>query len=307
MDTDAGESLKKLIETPVQLGWINPRGLGDLTPRKAKMKTKSKDNLGQRIKSYESHETLRRSMRRLPICVRVDGRAFHTFTRGLARPFDAGFSMAMIETTKFLVEQTHAKIGYTQSDEITLVFWDSSHKTEPLFGGKFFKLTSVIASLTTGKFMSLIPDLMPSKVGEIPSFDARIFQVPDLSEAANLILWRWLDARKNSISMAAQASFSPKELHKKPASERLTMLLEKGIDWAKDYPDHLKWGTFVQRKAVERELTAEELDKIPERHRPEGPKTLNDYVELSLPPFIEIENRVEVLFEGAEPTLRIPE
>ena len=307
MDTDAGKSLKKLIETPVQLGWINPRGVGDLTPRKAKMKTKNKDSIGDRMKSYEAHETSRRSMKRLPICVRVDGRAFHTFTRGLDRPFDAGFSMAMIETTKFLVEQTHAKIGYTQSDEITLVFWDGSHKAEPLFGGKFFKLTSVIASLATTKFMSVIPELMPSKVGKLPSFDARIFQVPDLSEAANLILWRWIDARKNSISMAAQANFSPKDLHGKPASERLAMLLEKGVDWAKDYPDHLKWGTFVQSKTVERELSEAELDVIPERHRPDGPVIRNDYVELDLPPFIEIDNRVEVLFEGAEPTLRIPE
>jgi len=306
MDTDAGKSLKKLIETPVQLGWINPRGLGDLTPRKAKMKTK--DDLGTRMKDYESHETSRRSMKRLPICVRVDGRAFHTFTRGLARPFDEGFSKAMVETCKFLVEQTHAKIGYTQSDEITLVFWDGSHTAEPLFGGKFFKLTSVIASLTTGKFMSLIPEHMPSKVGKIPSFDARIFQVPDLSEAANLILWRWIDARKNSISMAAQAHFTPKQLHGLDAKARLNMLKEKkGIVWADEFPDHLKWGTFVQRKSVERDLTAEELDRIPERHRPDGPVVRNDYVELDLPPFIEIDNRVEVLFEGAEPELRIPE
>lgn len=272
------------------------------------MKTKTKDSIGDRMKGYEAHETSRRSMKRLPICVRVDGRAFHTFTRGLDRPFDAGFSRAMVETTKFLVGETHAKIGYTQSDEITLVFWDSSHKAEPLFGGKFFKLTSVIASLTTAKFMSLIPELIPSKIGKIPSFDARIFQVPDLSEATNLILWRWIDARKNSISMAAQAHFSPRQLDGMDARARLDMLeQEKGIVWADEFPDHLKWGTFVQRRAVERELTEAELDVIPERHRPKGPVTRNDYVELDLPPFIEISNRTEVLFEGAEPTLRIPE
>jgi len=270
--------------------------------------TKTKDDIGTRMKGYESHETLRRSMKRLPVCVRVDGRAFHTFTRGLARPFDEGFSRAMVETTKALVGETHAKVGYTQSDEITLVFWDASHKSEPLFGGKFFKLTSVIASLATGHFMSLIPEHIPSKVGKIPSFDARIFQVPDLSEAANLLLWRWIDARKNSISMAAQAHFSPKQLHGKDAQARLDMLeSEKGIVWADEFPDHLKWGTFVQRKTVQRELNAEELDVIPERHRPKGPVIRNDYVELALPPFIEIDNRVAVIFEGAEPTLRIPE
>jgi tRNA(His) 5'-end guanylyltransferase len=303
METEAGRNLKKLIETPVQLGWVNPRGYGKVKT----VKTKTKDDLGTRMKGYESHQTTPRAMKRLPICVRVDGRAFHTFTRGLERPFDKGFAKAMVETCKFLVSQTHAKIGYTQSDEITLVFWDGSHKAEPLFGGKYFKLTSVIASLATGKFMSLIPEHMPSKVGKIPSWDARIFQVPDLSEAANLLLWRWIDARKNSISMAAQAYFSHKELHEKPSFERLTMLAGEGVLWD-EYPEHLKWGTFIQRKVIERELNEAELDRIPEhvRHLHSGLKTRNDYVELALP-LIEISNRVEVLFEGAEPELRIPE
>jgi tRNA(His) 5'-end guanylyltransferase len=255
------------------------------------------------MKGYESHETVRRAMRRLPICVRVDGRAFHTFTRGLDRPFDKGFSGAMIETAKFLVSETHAKIAYTQSDEITLVFWSESLTAEPLFGGKLFKLTSVLASLTTSKFMSLLPEHIPSKVGEILSFDARIFQVPNLDEAANLLLWRWIDARKNSISMAAQAHFSPRALHEKSSAERLEMLEEKGVIWD-EFPDHLKWGTFIQRKVVEREFTEAELNKIPEKHRPTGPQVRNDYVELDIHPFIDIENRVEVLFEGAEP---IPE
>jgi len=265
--------------------------------------TKTKDSIGERMRSYETHETRRRAMKRLPICVRIDGRAFHTFTRGLARPFDAGFARSMIETTKFLVSETHARIGYTQSDEITLVFWDGSFTGEPIFGGKLFKLTSVLASLATGKFMSLIPELIPSKVGEIPSFDARIFQVPSLSEAANLVLWRWIDARKNSISMAAQAHFKPSELNGKTGTDRLRMLEGKGISWATDYPDHLKWGTFIQRKSMERALTAEELDRIPERYRPTGPVYKNDVVELKLPALNTVANRVEVLFDGAEPVV----
>jgi tRNA(His) guanylyltransferase len=264
------------------------------------MKTKSKDSIGDRMKGYEAHETLRRSMKRLPICVRIDGRAFHTFTRGLDRPFDEGFAQAMIETTRFLVSETHAKIGYTQSDEITLVFWDGSFTSEPIFGGKLFKLTSILASLATGKFMSLIPVLIPSKIGKIAAFDARIFQVPSLDEAANLLLWRWIDARKNSISMAAQAHFSPKQLHGKPASARLEMLEEVGVIWD-ELPDRLKWGTFIQRKVVERELTEAELDRIPEKYRPTGPQVRSDYIELDCNPFIDVENRVEVLFEGAHP------
>ena len=268
--------------------------------------TKSKDTLGDRMKGYEAHETLRRSMKRLPICVRIDGRAFHTFTEGLDRPFDEGFAKAMIETTKYLVFETGAKVGYTQSDEISLVFWDESRNTQPIFGGKLFKLTSVLASMTTAKFNALVPELIPSKVGTLATFDARIFQVPDLGEAANLILWRWLDARKNSVSMAAHAHFPEKELHGKSHDERIEMLIElAGVDWH-DFPDHLKWGTFVQRRTVTRELTEEELDRIPTRYRPDGPIEKNDVVELSLPPLIDCVNRVEVLLGAADPIITGP-
>ena len=265
------------------------------------MVTKSKDSLGERIKSYEAHETLRKAMQRLPICVRLDGRAFHTFTRGLDRPFDAGFATAMVETAKYLVAETGAKVGYTQSDEISLVFWDESYTAQPIFGGKLFKLTSVLASMATGKFMSLIPTLLPSKTGKIPSFDARVFQVPNLDEAANLILWRWIDARKNSISMAAQAHFSPRELHGKTAAQRVEMLLQQTqVDWHA-FPTYLKWGSFVQSKTVQRELSEEELARIPEQHRPSGPIQRTDTTTVELPPLINIENRVDVLFHGAEP------
>jgi tRNA(His) 5'-end guanylyltransferase len=267
------------------------------------VKTKSKDSLGDRMKSYESHETLRRSMKRLPICVRVDGRAFHTFTRGLKRPFDEGFSQVMIETAKFLVGETHAKIGYTQSDEITLVFWDESHTAEPLFGGKLFKLTSVLASLTTAKFNSLVPSLIPSKADRLATFDARIFQVPNLEEATNLLLWRFIDARKNSVSMVAQAHFSPKQLHGKSSAERLEMLREKGIEW-EDFPAHLKWGTYVKRETVERELTEEELDRIPAPHRPTGPVMRTDVTAYDLGPLLDVQNRLEVFFDGADPIPR---
>ena len=256
------------------------------------------------MKGYEAHETQRRSMRGLPICVRVDGRAFHTFTRGLDRPYDEGFNRAMIETAEYLVGETHAKVAYTQSDEITLVFWNESHTSEPLFGGKFFKLTSVLASLTTARFITLIPALIPAKVGELPTFDARIFQVPNLHEAANLLLWRWLDARKNSISMAAQAHYSSKQLHGKTQADRLRLLEKAGFDWHA-LPDRLKWGTFIQRKTSERELTEAELDRIPEKHHPPGPVTRTDCVEVKLPPLINLENRVAALFEGADPVLKV--
>ena len=262
------------------------------------------DLLGERMKGYESHETQRRSMSRLPICVRIDGRAFHTWTRGLNRPFDEGLSKAMIETTRYLVAETHAKLGYTQSDEITLVFWDESHRAEPLFGGKLFKLTSILASMATAKFNSLVPEHVPTKVGKLATFDARIFQVPTLDEAANLILWRWFDARKNSISMAAQTYFSHNFLHKKTGADKLRLLKEKGI-WWESYPEFFKYGTFVRRSSVTRELTEAELDRIPEQHRPDGPVTRQECKALYLT-LDEISNRTDVLFRGADAEL-IPE
>ena len=100
------------------------------------------DKFGDRMKMYENIEAQRAFMPGLPICVRIDGRAFHTFTRGMKRPYDEDMSNAMVETMKYLVEQTFACIGYTQSDEITLILSDAK---EPLFGGRISKLTSVFA------------------------------------------------------------------------------------------------------------------------------------------------------------------
>ena len=262
----------------------------------------TKDALGERMKRYESQETQRRTMRGLPICVRLDGRAFHTWTRGLDRPFDDGLTRVMVETTKWLVEATHARLGYTQSDEITLIFTDRGPGSEPLFGGKFFKLTSVLASLAAAKFNQLVSLHVPAKMGVLAVFDARVFQVPDLTEAANLILWRWLDARKNSISMVAQAHFSSKQLHGQGQADRLLMLRDHGLEW-EQYPERVKWGTFVRRETVKRELTEDELDRIPERHRPDGLVTRGQCVWFPLPPLIEIRNRPEVLFKNAEPVL----
>src|SRR5690606_23998115 len=104
--------------------------------------------IGDRCKGYESAESHRHAMRGLPILARLDGRAFHTFTRGMARPYDPRMSRCMIETARFLVEEMHALVGYTQSDEITLVWYvDSASRAEYPFGGRYQKLASVLAGL----------------------------------------------------------------------------------------------------------------------------------------------------------------
>lgn len=266
---------------------------------------KNHDPMGDRMKEYERVETSRKCDPSKPICVRLDGNCFSTFTRGLARPYDERMSNIMKLVTQYLVKETHAKIGYTQSDEITLIYF-YEEGSQPLHGGKFHKLTSILAGKASGMFQDLLGNLLPEKIGNHPVFDCRVWQVPTKEEAANVVLWRWFDARKNSISMLAQSEFSHKTLHGKDAKMMREMLLEKGIDWNM-YPDFFKWGSFFQRKSEERLLTQEELNAIPEKHRPEGPVVRSQVNLLEMPPFIEVSNRVEVIFDGADPILETVE
>lgn len=260
---------------------------------------KNHDPMGDRMKMYERMETSRKCEPGKPICVRLDGKTFSTFTRGLARPYDERLSNIMKLVTSHLVKETHAKIGYTQSDEISLIYHYEGD-SQPLFGGKFHKLTSVLAGMASGMFQDLLGNLLPEKIGSHPVFDCRVWQVPKV-EAANVILWRWFDARKNSIAMLAQSEFSHKTLQGKDTLVMREMLAKKGIDW-NIYPDFFKWGSFFQRRTFERELTAEEKARIPLKHQPEGLVTRSQVVQLEMPPFIDVTNRVEVIFDGAAPS-----
>lgn len=255
-------------------------------------------NLGDRMKQYEQVQTSRKLIPRLPVCVRLDGRAFHTFTKGLTRPFCPELTQIMCEVTKHLVKEFKACFGYTQSDEISLIFWSDNKESEIIFGGKIHKINSVLAALASSKFTSMIDSLLPEKSGKIVSFDCRTWQVPSLEEAANVILWRYRDARKNSISMLAQHHFSHKELNKKNSEDKLHMLSEKGIDWNL-YPDSFKYGTFIRSEKVLKKLTDNELKKIPEKNRPSGSIVLRSQVMVFNPhPFDCAPNKVSILFNS---------
>jgi hypothetical protein len=170
------------------------------------------DSLGDRIKAYEAAETGRALMPLLPIIGRIDGRCFSAFTRGMDRPYDKLLHACMVETTKRLLKETQATAGYTQSDEITLLWHGDNHQTQTIFGGKPFKMMSVAASLTTSIFVELAREYWPEKIAHGPvSFDCRVFQVPNKDEACNAFLWREKDATKNAISMAAR--LQPERLH----------------------------------------------------------------------------------------------
>lgn len=261
----------------------------------------SVDDLGDRIKEYEAAEA-RRFMPLLPVYARIDGRAFSRFTRGLERPYDLLITRAMVETTKFLVAETHARIGYTQSDEINLVWLQERYDSELFFGGKTQKITSVLASMAGAFFTRhcLAGGLRDRAEKLIPHFDCRAFQLPNRTEAANAFLWRERDATKNAISMAARAHYSHGALDHKNGSEMQEMLFQKGVNF-NDYPAFFKRGTFVRRINVERLLTEDELARIPEQHRPTGPVIRSEIVELDMPIFSTVSNREAVIFDSATP------
>lgn len=263
-----------------------------------------KDALGDRMKEYEQIEAGRKFLPLLPIYARIDGRTFSNFTKGLDRPYDQRLSNMMIETTKWLVQETNAVVGYTQSDEISLAWLQRSYQEEIFFAGKIQKMVSQLASLATVRFGSLLPWLPELYWKKMPTFDCRAFQLPNLVEASNVFLWREQDATKNSISMAARCCYSHNELHNKNGPEMQEMLWQKGVNW-NDYPRHFKRGTFIQRRTLTTPFTAEELEKLPPKHHARTNPSLvverTEYRELDMPPFGRVVNRPEVIFYGAEP------
>lgn len=241
---------------------------------------KENDILGDKMKAFEVPSTSRKAFKGQPIIVRLDGKSFHTFTRGLNRPYDINLSNLMIETTKFLVEKYHAKLGYVQSDEISILFYEeSSSKSQYIFDGRFQKLESLLAAAASVYFNALLPTYIPSKKDQSPMFDARAFVVPTLEDAYECFLWRQLDATKNAVSMAAQSMFSHKSLQGKHSNEMQEMMFsEKGVNF-NDYPFFFKRGTFVRRVTKEVTLTEDQLIKIPEKYRDNAKTCIRSIVE----------------------------
>ena len=261
------------------------------------------DDLGDRMKKYEVAETGRRFLPLVPIYARIDGRGFTSFTRGMDRPFDLDMSEAMIATTCKLVEKTQARIGYTQSDEISLVWVQEDLKGEVFFTGKVQKMVSVLSGLTTAAFIQAISkSRYADRVSRLPHFDARAFSLRSKTEAANAFLWREMDATKNAISMAARAHYPHHELEGKKSGEMQEMLFAAGVNF-NDYPAHLKRGSFVRREARDRELTADDLAAIPDAYRPKAGHRVSRFniVRLEMPRFGSVQNREAVIFDGAEP------
>jgi tRNA(His) guanylyltransferase len=258
------------------------------------------DELGDKLKALEAVESDRKADRDLPLVARLDGRSFHTFTRGFSRPYDSAMSTMMIETTRYLVQETKAVVGYTQSDEISLMWINPTPESQFMFDGRLQKLASVLSGMASSFFTMQCLQLKPGKTILYPHFDARLFTAPDLDTAADVFKWREIDATKNSITMAASAYYSHKQLHNIGSGGKIVMLKEKGIEWD-DYPDFFKRGTYLRREVVEVTLAEDVLLAMPERHRPMGPVLRTKVLEYKIPPARKIKNLADVLFSGAVP------
>ena len=232
-------------------------------------------DLANRMKEYEKRNQYY-LQKRTPVAIRVDGRSFHTFTKGFQRPFDDVLIKTMQETAKYMCENIQAaKLAYVQSDEITIILTDyDTLETDSWFNYRTDKLCSISASMATMAFNKFFRKNVENFVQDCATdyetqrlcgegtveyelcktyqksaekgamFDARCFNIPK-EEVTNLIYWRQLDATRNSIQMVGQANFSHKELQNKSCNDIQDMLHEqKGINW-NDYPTVCKRGTAI--------------------------------------------------------------
>lgn len=229
-----------------------------------------KDDLGDRMKGYED---ISRSYltRRVPVIIRLDGKSFHTFTRGMVKPFDAILTETMQHTMKFLCENIQGCVlGYTQSDEITLVLTDyATIKTDAWFGYNIQKMTSIAASMATLAFNRAFNNIVSeqskdenvdgdalnvySRKRDQALFDARVFSIPK-EEVCSCLIWRQQDATRNSIEAVGRAYFSQKELCQKTCDEVQEMLWSKcGINW-NDFPAVNKRGSCCVKQAMDMQM-----------------------------------------------------
>lgn len=231
-----------------------------------------RDSLGTRMKTYYEEVPKFRLYRRTPVAIRIDGKAFHTFTRGFKKPFDEILIKSMQQTMLYLCENIQGCVlGYTQSDEITLILQDyKTLTTSAWFDYEIQKICSISASMATMAFNKFFEqnvydenplgsvnsencELINTYINAIKKgamFDARCFNIPK-EEVTNLIFWRQLDAARNSVQMVGQAYFSHKELQNKSCNDIQDMLMEKyNINW-NDFPTTQKRGSCAVRMTIQ--------------------------------------------------------
>lgn len=211
------------------------------------------DELGSRMKNYYESIPKTRLMRRTPVAIRIDGKAFHTFTRGFQKPFDEVLGNTMARTMEYLCENIQGCVfGYTQSDEITLILIDyQTLETSAWFDYEVQKLCSIAASMVTmafnryfreeffahttngnwGEAEEALYNAYGKAIEKGAMFDARCFNIPK-EEVTNLVYWRQVDAQRNSVQMVGQANYSHSYLQNRTCAEIKELLKHDfGINW----------------------------------------------------------------------------
>lgn len=225
-----------------------------------------KDALSTRMKDFYESITRYFLPKRTYTIIRVDGKAFHSYTAGLNRPFDDGLMEDMDETAKYLCKNIQgAKLAFVQSDEISILVTDFDNiNTCPWFNGNIQKITSVSASMATAKFNQLrlfrdfstamttlefspLDLLLEAKLAE---FDSRVFTISFKSEVINYFIWRQQDTTRNSIFSVSQEYYSHNEVDGKNSFELQDMIFEKGVNW-NDYSPRYKRGRIVLKTPSE--------------------------------------------------------
>jgi len=211
----------------------------------------SHDSLGDRMKAYEDVSRAHLTTK-LPVIIRLDGKAFHTYTKGLKRPFSEDLMDVMDTVTKYLCHNVqNCVMAYTQSDEISLLLVDYQDiKTSSWFDNNLQKMVSVAAGMASAMLTAQSDRLFPEV--RVATFDARAFILPP-GEVTNYFVWRQQDWNRNSLSMLSQSLYSHKELQGKGRAEQHELCFQKGHNWA-DLHSHLKDGRVVVKRQVEKEF-----------------------------------------------------
>jgi tRNA(His) guanylyltransferase len=204
-------------------------------------------SLGDRMKAYENAYRIYLP-RRLPVIVRLDGKAFHTFTRDLDRPRDIRFEWCMFTAAYNLCNKIQGcQLAYVQSDEISLLLHGyKTIESEPWFGNNLQKIVSVSTSITTLSFHNACKGSLPQKIDTDSHFDSRAWILPE-DEVCNYFIWRQQDATRNYLSMLAQSLYSHKELQNKKRADLQEMCFAKGQNW-NDLPTVQRRGFCVVKK-----------------------------------------------------------
>jgi len=272
-----------------------------------------KDEIGDRMKDFYEDRTRVYLPRRTYTIIRIDGKAFHTYTKGLPRPFDEALIQDMNKTAEYLCKMIQgAKLAYVQSDEISIIVTDFDNlTTSAWFDGNIQKMTSISASMATAIFNQLRTERLLTSSWKsyvygrgqddepfflkwdfsvtleevrLAHFDSRVFSIPSREEVLNYLIWRQQDATRNSISSVAQSLYSHQQLEGVTTGDMQELIFQKGKNW-NDYPIGQKRGRIVLKNYVLKESTKERYDQSTDKDGwvvREGEKGLSYWVTRSV-------------------------